>query len=92
MTEIFKTNVTDPMIAGKLAELICLHVDGYTVSFDLEDCDKILRVHSHQGSVAAPTIINLLKIMGFYAEILPDNIPSVVDMMLHETKYYPVLE
>lgn len=92
MIEIFKTNVTDHSIAVKISELIYLHFGGYSASFDLEDCDKVLRIQSNNGLVPSQTIIRLLQAMGFCAEILTDEKPSIVDMMLHETKYYPVME
>jgi len=92
MIEIFKTNVTNHSIAVKISELICLYFGGHSASFDLEDCDKVLRVQSDHGLVPSQTIIRLLQRMGFCAEILTDEKPSVVDMMLHETKYYPVME
>lgn len=37
-------------------------------NFDLEDCDKILRVETQ--SLHAPTITSLLKNQGFYCEEL----------------------
>ncbi|MCE7040240.1 hypothetical protein [Dyadobacter sp. CY312] len=92
MIEIFKTNVTDHSIAIKISELICLHFAGYSASFDLEDCDRVLRVQSGSEFVPSQAIIKLLQGMGFCAEILLDEGPSAVQMMLHEMKYYPVLE
>jgi len=46
----------------------------YKANFDLEDCDRILRVTSSTGPVEARRLIRLLKELGFNAEVLPDNV------------------
>lgn len=71
MIEVFKTNVTEYLIARSLTELIRLQFDGYSASFDLEDCDKVLRVQSENDRILSGRIITLLKKWGFQAEILP---------------------
>ncbi|OIV39902.1 hypothetical protein [Flavobacterium johnsoniae] len=68
MIEVFKTNVQEVeqsiMIVGKLLE----HFPNSIVNFDLEDCDKILRVHA--SSISNPKIIELLNSYGFQCEVL----------------------
>ena len=49
MVEVFKTNVKDPHHAAMLIDCIHKSFDGYNANFDLEDCDKILRVKSASG-------------------------------------------
>jgi hypothetical protein len=68
MIEVFKTNVQEvgqsKMIVGKLLE----HYPDSTINFDLEDCDKILRVHG--SSICNDSIIALLNAHGFRCEVL----------------------
>ncbi|HEV7381275.1 MAG TPA: hypothetical protein VGN64_15865 [Dyadobacter sp.] len=90
MIEVFKTNVADSCEARLLMEVLKLHFHMMKVSFDLEDCDKVLRVQSESGMISAVTIIGLLRGLGYCAEVLPDEEPTAVQLMLHETKFYPV--
>ncbi|WP_394777093.1 hypothetical protein [Flavobacterium sp.] len=68
MIEIFKTNVQEieqsNMIVAKLLE----HFPNSNINFDLEDCDKILRIHSL--SITNTKIIELLNAHGFHCEVL----------------------
>ena len=62
------------MLATLLIEEIHRTCAGYTANFDLDDCDRILRVKSSAGSIHPDTLILLLKRFGFHAEVLPDEI------------------
>lgn len=73
MIEVFKTNVCDPEHANSLLEKIHASFTGHSASFDLDDCDRVLRVQCHTGSVESPLLISLLKEHGYHAEILPDH-------------------
>lgn len=75
MVEVFKTNVHDFHQAAMLIGEIQSVFSDYTANFDLEDCDKILRVKSARGTIQSSTLISLLKNFGFDAEVLPDDIP-----------------
>ena len=79
MVEVFKTNVKDPDHASQLIDQIHLSFNEYKANFDLDDCDKILRVECSAGSII-PTqaLIILLNKFGCQAEILPDEIPLSV--------------
>lgn len=44
MVEVFKTNVTDQKQAAMLLEILNLYFPDHKVNFDLDDCDKVLRV------------------------------------------------
>jgi hypothetical protein len=44
----------------------------YKANFDLDDCDKILRVQCIQGSISSGALILFLKDFGCNAEVLPD--------------------
>lgn len=92
MVEVFKTNVTKRGDAAIVIARIHKVFIDYKASFDLEDCDKILRVKSAATQMNAYEVIRLLNNMGFQAEILPDEKPSVIEMLLYEKEYYPVLK
>ncbi|KFF15768.1 hypothetical protein [Flavobacterium hydatis] len=69
MIEVFKTNVQEveqsKMIVSKLLE----YFPNGNINFDLEDCDKILRIHDQKISNAK--IIELLNSYGYHCEVLP---------------------
>jgi hypothetical protein len=46
IVEVFKTNVKTGAQAERLITLIRENFPEYTVNFDLDDCDRILRVKS----------------------------------------------
>ena len=68
MVEVFKTNVDQPEHSQMLIHRIRSHIPNGDINFDLEDCDKILRVEAENISVQV--IIKLLKQHGFHAEVL----------------------
>ena len=72
MIEVFKTNINCPDKAKQLVEAIHQAFSNYKANFDLEDCDKILRVENSNGNVTTH-FINWLQCCGCHAEILPDN-------------------
>jgi len=74
MIEVFKTNVDDRVQANLLVDQIHQTYSDYKANFDLEDCDKILRVASSTNFVCADCLINLLQEFGFQAEVLPDEL------------------
>jgi hypothetical protein len=74
VVEVFKTNVQDRYHATVLIDQIHNAFENYRANFDLEDCDRILRVQCFDGYMNTDFLINLLKNFGFLAEILPDNI------------------
>jgi hypothetical protein len=68
MVEVFKTNVEQTEQSENLINQIsCLVPDG-KINFDLEDCDRILRIEAE--SISNQTIIRLLNENGFHAEVL----------------------
>lgn len=70
MVEVFKTNVCLQEEANTLLKSIHQEFPAYQANFDLEDCDKILRVKCQQKVEPAP-LIGLLRSSGFEAEVLP---------------------
>jgi len=68
MIEVFKTNVEDE---GRSRMLIGLMLEQFPVcriNFDLEDCDKVLRVEGKD--FCTTRIIELLKLNGHHCEVL----------------------
>ncbi|WP_026898246.1 hypothetical protein [Daejeonella oryzae] len=74
MVEVFKTNVTDQLRANFLIDQIHKTFIEYEANFDLEDCDRILRVESREGLVQSSLVISFLNSLGYTLEILPDEI------------------
>ena len=68
MVEVFKTNVEQAEQSEMLINQIINHIPNGQINFDLEDCDKILRVEAE--SISNQTIIELLNQNGFDAEVL----------------------
>lgn len=75
MVEVFKTNVKESPDAQKILARIHAGFVGYKASFDLDDCDKILRIVSHNDTVQNEAIMRLVKKMGYKASVLPDEVP-----------------
>ncbi|MEB0249809.1 hypothetical protein QN344_06655, partial [Mucilaginibacter sp. 5B2] len=66
MIEIFKTNVRQKRISKMLLKALLEQFPARKINFDLDDCDKILRV---EGRDFCPhRIIALLTLNGHYCE------------------------
>lgn len=85
MVEVFKTNVEDPHHAAMLVACIHKTFAGYRANFDLEDCDKILRVKS-AGVIQSHVLIELLDDLGVVAEILPDDVTAGIP--IHQMSFH----
>ena len=68
MVEVFKTNVDQSEHSEMLIDQLISHIPNSEINFDLEDCDKILRVEAER--ISNETIIGLLNRNGFQAEVL----------------------
>ena len=68
MIEVFTTNVQEAAEANRLVALLTRHFPGNKINFDLDDCDKILRVEGR--NFTADGIILLLKETGFACDVL----------------------
>jgi hypothetical protein len=68
MIEVFKTNVQEVEQSKMIVEKLLEHFPNSAINFDLEDCDKILRIHSL--SISNRKIIEVLNTHGFYCEVL----------------------
>jgi len=72
IVKIFKTDVQDQLIARHIAFFIQHAFSHCRVNFDLEDCDKILRIESQQKSIEDAEIQLLVTKCGYYCEPLQD--------------------
>ena len=79
MIEVFKTDVTDRDYANLLLNHIQKTFPGYTVNFDLHDCDNILRVKCTTEKIESAQLIDLLNYLSCKAEVLADE-PSVTHL------------
>jgi len=70
MVEVFKTNVEDPEHAKRLVHLLSEHFPGSRINFDLQDCDRILRVEGQNFRIEK--IIDLVGEGGFHCQCLED--------------------
>ena len=68
MIEVFKTNVEEVCQAKVLVDLLQRHFPGSKINFDLQDCDKVLRVEG--DSFITDQVVLLVEESGFACEIL----------------------
>jgi hypothetical protein len=68
--EVFKTNVEDPGESARVIQLLAPHFPKGSINFDLEDCDRILRIEDER--VSYELVIGLLRDCGYACEALPD--------------------
>lgn len=71
MIEVFKTNIANTDKAGLFETKILLSMPQLEVNFDLEDCDKILRVTS-ESTFEVQEIENIAQQLDIFIEILED--------------------
>ena len=83
MVEVFKTGVTDPNLANLLRDRIHKSFPRYQANFDLEDCDRILRVEHNRGPVRADAVIAFLRDLGIHASVLTDEMPMEMQSTVH---------
>jgi len=68
MIEVFKTNVETQEAATSICGSLCRRPGIVSVTFDLDDCDKILRV---EGSEFDGNLIkNFIEKMGYECQVL----------------------
>ena len=67
MVEVFKTNIETRQEAERIRKLLLDHLPTCRVNFDLEDCDKVLRI---EGFVSAAEVIEVIKNHNYQCEVL----------------------
>jgi len=68
MIEVFKTDVCEHDQARKLLDYLAQLLPGHRINFDLEDCDKILRIEG--GEILPERIIQLVNTHGYQCQVL----------------------
>lgn len=72
MVEIFKTDVQYPQQTIPVLQELQKHYPCYKLNFDLEDCDKILRVETEEPIINIQHVAKLVNQLGYRAEPFPD--------------------
>lgn len=68
--EVYKTNVDDISTANKILDEIRQSLPKSDPSFDMDDCDKVLRVENNSG-IDTVSIVKIVHKYGFKMETLP---------------------
>lgn len=68
MVHVFKTSVVSKEQVQTVGSFLNILLPSEGWNFDLEDCDKILRVETEE--VAPETVITILTSQGFYCDEL----------------------
>ena len=68
MVEVFKTNVQGTRLAKKIIIDLEQLLPNAKINFDLEDCDKILRIEYHH--LIVEEVIEIVARKGFSCEVL----------------------
>lgn len=63
VVEVFKTNVQKESDKNYVIAIIQTHFPDYKINFDLEDCDKILRVEGVE--LQCDNIIDYVNCLGY---------------------------
>jgi hypothetical protein len=70
MVEVFKTTVQTCEDSKIVLQQLLDVFPNYLINFDLEDCDKILRVENTEGGINISGVQNLLLTLNFDIELL----------------------
>ena len=68
MVEVFKTNVQEITTAGELVDALSRLIPDSRINFDLDDCDRILRICSE--FLDPKLIMDTMNAHGFECELL----------------------
>lgn len=68
MIEVFKTNVQEFSEAQMLVVLLRKHFPNSKINFDLDDCDKVLRVEGN--NLRIEKVMTLVTQKGFLCTVL----------------------
>ncbi len=74
MVEVFVTNIEEPVLAARVVKLLLEYFPDHRINFDLNDCDKILRVEA-VGAIKTDTVISVVRSAGFLCHLLEDTVP-----------------
>ncbi len=68
MVEVFKTNVSDHHQAEKFLDIFRSQFPDHKINFDLDDCDRILRVEGNNDINSV--VKKIVNDRGFLCEVL----------------------
>lgn len=68
MIEVFKTNMQQLCDAERMKSILLLHFSCISISFDLDDCDHILRIQGEWFDTQQ--VIALAEDNGFHCAVL----------------------
>jgi len=68
---VFKTNVQDRLAASHIILGLQQALSHCRINFDLDDCDRILRIEGQQDAINEAEIQLLLAAYGYRCEPLP---------------------
>jgi hypothetical protein len=68
---VYKTDVKIGRDAGQITAKLLREFPGSDISFDLEDCDNVLRIESFNRKINARKVERLLEVNGCTIERLP---------------------
>jgi len=71
IVEVFRTNITSENIAIDIVKEIHSMFPEISVNFDLDDCDKILRLVTPSYDYVLK-VASVVQSNGYYCEVLPD--------------------
>lgn len=68
MVEVFKTNVQEKCQTERLLEILSGYFPNHKINFDLDDCDKVLRIEGEK--VLPDEVMMIVNENGFLCEVL----------------------
>ncbi len=68
IVEVFKTNVEEVKLSELLIQQLEIHLPDSLINFDMDDCDRILRVEAN--AIVPEEIIQILNSNGYSCEVL----------------------
>jgi len=72
VVQVFKTDVPDRETANVITFFLKRDFSQCRINFDLDDCDRVLRIESKQASVDEMEILLLVGLCGYHCEPLQD--------------------
>ncbi|MEX0719104.1 MAG: hypothetical protein WD059_00460 [Balneolaceae bacterium] len=69
--KVYKTNVDDQKRAKEILNAIREIFPASLPTFDLDDCDKVLRIEDESGSIDESVIAKILDQFKYDIEVLP---------------------
>ncbi len=66
IVKVFKTDVHDQLVALLIIHVLQEALSHCRINFDLDDCDRVLRIESHRGSIEEAQIQLLVARCGHY--------------------------